>query len=278
MIGLVVPSINEEHISEVVSGVEDQLLEKNYSLLMAQSRGRVDREINVLKRMLDQRVDGLIVCPATRLTNYYEMFETIQGYNTPLVLIDRYPPVAPLLQVPLVVSDDRMGGMIATQHLLDQGHQRILFIAGPTGASSAEERFEGYRKAMTAAGCGNVDEFVFAAGFDIASGRTAALQALQEGVNFTAVFAVNDLVAIGVAEVLLKQGLRIPEDVSIVGYGDLKVGEVFKVPLTTVHQPKIELGQAAVKILCELIETKKSEMRRLPVQLIIRESTAPKGK
>ncbi|MDX2226807.1 MAG: substrate-binding domain-containing protein, partial [Verrucomicrobiae bacterium] len=116
-------------------------------------------------------------------------------------------------------------------------------------------------------------------GFDMVGGEKAALQVIQEKIHFTAIFAVNDLVAIGASEVLIRQGLRVPEDVSVVGYGDLSVGRYYRVPLTTVHQPTADLGVGAVRAVWELLEKIRPETRRLPVDLVIRRSSvAPGGK
>lgn len=272
-IGVVVPSLSDEHIAEIISEVSKLVSEKNFKVILEQSFSRAESETMAVRRLIDARVDGIILCSCPRMSRYHDIFELAAQSATPLVLIDRYPPNAPRMNISFVVTDDRSGGLIATSHLLEKGHKKILFLSGPTGVSSAEERKEGYRKAVIESGCKDVDSLIFSAGFDIAAGKTAMLQALNEGVEFTAVFAVNDLVAIGACEVLRAQNMRVPEEISVIGYGDLRVGEYYKIPISTIHQPRQELAQIAVSQLWDAIEKKPVQIRRLPVQLITRTST-----
>ena len=138
----------------------------------------------------------------------------------------------------------------------------------------AHERFEGYRRAHREAGLEVDDKLVFAAGSTLEDGTKAALQMLNENCNATAVQAVNDLVAIGCGTTLLGQGLKIPGDISIAGFGNILLADHFRVPLTTVRQPKYRLGIAAVEMMMQLIKGEKVQTRRLPGELLERESTA----
>jgi len=163
----------------------------------------------------------------------------------------------------------------ATQHLLQLGHKRIAYFTGPPVTPWAHDRFEGYRRALREAGLEVDDKLVFQAGSTIEDGTNAALQMLNEGCDATAVQAVSDLVAIGCANALLSQGLKIPEDVSVVGFGNILTAEYFRVPLTTIRQPKHRLGTAAVDTMMTLIRGEKVSSKRLPAELINRKSTAP---
>ena len=161
-----------------------------------------------------------------------------------------------------------------TRHLIDLGHKKIAYFTGPPAAPWAHERFEGYRRAHREAGLEVDDKLVFAAGSTLEDGTKAALQMLNEGCQPTAVQAVSDPVAIGCAETLLQQGLKIPGDISIAGYGNILAAEFYRVPLTTVSQPKHRLGLAAVELMMSLIRGERAISRRLPAELVLRQSTA----
>jgi DNA-binding LacI/PurR family transcriptional regulator len=160
--------------------------------------------------------------------------------------------------------------------LLELGHRDILFLAGPNGSSSSAGRFSGYQRALAAAGVAYSDERVFLADKDIDSGHKAMSQALSEKAAFSAVVAFNDSVAIGAAEALAQQGFCVPEDVSIVGFGDGVLATYYRVPLTTVRVPQTEMGETAVRLALDLQKGKAVQPRSLPVEIIVRESTRKK--
>jgi LacI family transcriptional regulator len=172
-----------------------------------------------------------------------------------------------------VETDDLAAGQAVTQHLLKLGHKRIAFLAGPVAAPWTQERFEGYRRALREAGLDVDDKLVFQAGRTIEDGAKAAVQMIAESCDATAIQAVNDLVAVGCGDALLKQGLRIPQDVSLAGFGNTTVAEYFRVPLTTTRQPKYRLGQAAMDTMMQLMRGRRAEGKRLPADLIARAST-----
>jgi LacI family transcriptional regulator len=174
-----------------------------------------------------------------------------------------------------VETDEQVASHTATQHLLKLGHKRIAYLTGPSTAPWAHDRFEGYRRALREAGLDVDDKLVFQAGGTIADGTKATQQMLNEACDATAVQTVNDLVAIGCADALLAKGLRIPEDISLVGFGNILTAEYFRVPLTTIRQPKHRLGMAAVEAMMNLLKGQRTEMKRLPAELIERKSTAP---
>jgi DNA-binding LacI/PurR family transcriptional regulator len=174
-----------------------------------------------------------------------------------------------------VETDDIAASYAAAKHLLELGHKRIAFFAGPPAAPTSHERLEGHRRALREAGLEPDDKLIFNAGATIEEGEKAALQMLQEAPGATAVQAVNDLVAIGAAEVFLGQGLKIPQDLSLVGFGNILVSEHFRVPLTTIRQPKLRLGAAAMDSMLKLLGGTPPASKRLGAEIVIRQSTAP---
>jgi LacI family transcriptional regulator len=165
-----------------------------------------------------------------------------------------------------------------TRHLLELGHRQIAFLSGPVGSPWAQERLEGYRRALREAQIEQDDRLVFNAGSTMEEGEKAALQMLNESASMTALQAANDLVAMGAANVFLNQGFKIPEDLSVAGFGNLLMSEHYRVPLTTVRQPKLRLGAAAMESMQKLLRGERPQLKRLSADLIIRASTsAPKA-
>ncbi len=211
--------------------------------------------------------------PASAVFFPARIYQEITVRKTPTVLLG--PPATFCKSFPSVEIEELIASHNATQHLLKLGHKRIAYLTGPPAAPWAHERFEGYRRALREAGLDVDDKMVFQAGSTIEDGTNAALQMLNESCNATAVQAVSDLVAIGCANALLSQGLKIPKDISLVGFGNILTAEHFRVPLTTIRQPKFRLGITAVETMMSLIRGERAQPKRLPAELIERESTAP---
>jgi DNA-binding LacI/PurR family transcriptional regulator len=278
LVGIVVPQINHTYYSHLIWGAERQADAIDMQVLLAASLDRAENEIREVQKLIARQVEALLLVPAVRWQHRLATLELIRASGIPAVLLDAYPAGAENFpNVSWVVGDDARGGQIATEHLLDLGHRDILFLAGPNGSSSSAARFSGYQRALATAGVAYSDERVFLADKDIESGCKAMSQALSEKAAFTALVAFNDSVAIGAAEVLAQQGFRVPEDVSIVGFGDGVLATYYRVPLTTVHVPQTEMGEAAVRLALEMQRGKPVEPRTLPVEIIVRQSTAKKA-
>jgi DNA-binding LacI/PurR family transcriptional regulator len=275
LIGLVVPQINHTYYSHLVWGAERQAEALDLQLLLGSSLDRAENEMREVQKLIARQVEALLLVPAVRWQHRLATLELLRASGIPTVLLDAYPAGAEKFSsVSWVVSDDARGGQLATEHLLELGHREILFLAGPNGSSSSAGRFSGHQRALAAAGVAYSDERVFLADKDIDSGRKAISQALSEKVAFSAIVAFNDSVAIGAAEALAQQGFRVPEDVSIVGFGDGLLATYYRVPLTTVRVPQTEIGETAVRLALELQKGKTVQPRSLPVEIIVRASTA----
>jgi DNA-binding LacI/PurR family transcriptional regulator len=271
--GLVISAVTNPVFARVVMAIEEQSHELGYEVILGQSLNIPEREQSVIRRLLSRRVDGLFITPVYRLDPVAPIYDELLKRATPTVVMGHRAPFCE--KFANVETDDISASMAATQHLLELGHRRIAFFAGPAVAPSSLERFEGYRRALREAGIEPDDRLVFHAGSTIDEGEKAALQMLQEAPGVTAVQAVNDLVAIGAANVFLSQGLRIPEDLSLVGFGNVLISEHFRVPLTTVRQPKLRLGTAAMDSMLKLLKGQLPGSKRLPAEIVIRQSTAP---
>jgi LacI family transcriptional regulator len=272
LFGLVIPSITDPIFSRILFAIEDRAHELGYDILLAHTLNQSEREELCIRRLLARRVDGLFISPVYRFSSEARIYQEIQARKTPVVLLG--PPALFCKQFPGAEVDELSASYNVTQHLLKLGHRRIAYLTGPQVAPWAHERFEGYRRALRESNLDVDDRLVFQAGGTIDDGTKAALQMLNEVCDATAVQAVNDLVAIGCAATLLAQGLKIPEDISVAGFGNILLTEHFRVPLTTVRQPKLRLGVAAMEMMMQLLRGERPQTRRLPAELLARESTA----
>ena len=273
LLGLVIPSTLNPIYARIVSAIEERTHDFGYDLLIAQTQNKSEREDACLRRLLARRVDGLLITPVYRFEAEARIYHEIAVRKIPTVLLG--PPAPFCKNFPGIETQELEASYRATKHLLELGHQKIAYLTGPPAAPWAHERFEGYRRALRDAGLQPDDKLVFQAGSTIEDGANATLQMVNEGCQPTAVQAVSDLVAIGCAETLLQQGLKIPEDISLVGFGNILAAEYFRVPLTTVRQPKHRLGVAAVEALIKLIRKEPIELKPLTAELEVRKSSAP---
>jgi DNA-binding LacI/PurR family transcriptional regulator len=273
LFGLVIPSTTNPIYARMVFAIEERAYELGYDVLLAQTMNQPDREEACLRRLLSRRVDGLFLTPVYRFEAEARIYQEIVNRKIPTVLLG---PPAPFCKNFISMEiEEVVASFNVTRHLIELGHKKIAYFTGPTAAPWAHERFEGYRRAHREAGLEVDDKLVFAAGNTLESGAKAALEMLNEGCQPTAIQAVSDPVAIGCAETLLQQGLKIPGDLSLAGFGNILTAEFYRVPLTTVRQPKYRLGIAALEAMVTLIRGEKAVSRRLPAELVVRQSTAP---
>jgi LacI family transcriptional regulator len=271
LFGIVVSTFTSPIFSRVVLAIEERAHELGYDVLIAQSLDIPEREEACVNRFLARRVDGLFIVPAYRIATEARIYQELLARKVPTIVLGHTVPFCN--QFVNVESDDMTGSYLATQHLLHLGHKRIAFFSGPPATPWTQERFEGYRKALREAGLDVDDKLVFQAGRSIEDGAKAALQMINEASDATAVQTVNDMLAIGCAETLLKQGLKIPGDISVVGFGNILMSQHFSVPLTTSRQPKYRLGSAAVEAMQQLLKGKRPDSKRLAAELMIRASS-----
>jgi len=273
LFGLVIPSTTNPIYARMVFAIEERAYELGYDVLLAQTMNQPEREEACLRRLLSRRVDGLFLTPVYRFEAEARIYQEIVNRKIPTVLLG---PPAPFCKNFISMEiEEVVASFNVTRHLIELGHKKIAYFTGPTAAPWAHERFEGYRRAHREAGLEVDDKLVFAAGNTLESGAKAALEMLNEGCQPTAIQTVSDPVAIGCAETLLQQGLKIPGDLSLAGFGNILTAEFYRVPLTTVRQPKYRLGIAALEAMVTLIRGEKAVSRRLPAELVVRQSTAP---
>jgi DNA-binding LacI/PurR family transcriptional regulator len=232
-IGVVAEDVSDHFFARMVAGAEAEARRRGYFLMIG-SVEPDDDEAGYLRLMLERRVEGLIVARPTA-----SLSPDARSAGVPLVTVGSSLETG----VPLVDVDNRQGGYDATRHLLDHGHRRIATIVGPAGWPSAAARLEGYRDALREAGAEELVER--ASGWGLENGVAGATRLLDRGADFTALFAHSDLIALGAIRRLREAGLRVPDDVSVVGYDDLPIADYVEPALTTVHQPMREVGAVA---------------------------------
>ncbi len=273
LLGVLIPTVTDPIHARMLLALEELTRAGGYDLLLAHTLRQPEVEEACIRRLLGRRVEGLFLLPVYRLAPEAPIYRALKQRATKVVLVGHPAPFC--ADLPSVAVDDLHASETMTRHLLALGHRRIAFLAGAPTSPAARERLEGYRRALREAGVEADDRLVFSAGTEIEDGAQAALRMIDEGVHPTAVQADSDLVAIGAANVLLGQGLRVPADISIAGFGNILTSEHFRVPLTTMRQPKYRLGVAAMELMQALLRGEKVENRRLPAELAIRASTGP---
>jgi DNA-binding LacI/PurR family transcriptional regulator len=272
LLGVVISSITNPAFARVLLAIEERAHELGFDIILTQTLNREEREEACIQRLLARRVDGIFISPVYRLKPDAPIYQALQARKIPVVILGHAAPFC--RQFASVETDDILASHAATQHLLQLGHRNIAFFAGPHAAPWAQERFEGYRRALREAGMEVNDHLIFQAGNSIEDGAKAALQFMNEAANATAIQAANDLVAIGCANAFLDQGIKIPQDLSVVGFGNILTSEYFRVPLTTIRQPKFRLGSAAMDTMLKLLRGERSEAKRLRAEIVVRASTA----
>lgn len=272
-IGVVVTTVADPFISEVVAGVEDIAHRRGYAVFLANSNAEPEREIGVVRSFHDRRVDGVLVM-ASRVGSLY--LPLLEELNVPIVLLDNQGPGEFAHSIGI---DDLGGGQMAVRHLVELGHRRIAYIGDRHGLQSDEDRNAGYRAELARAGIRLSAELTVHGDGKAEGGKLAmeSLLALQHPP--TGVFCYNDMTAMGALRTLHAAGYRLPQQMSVVGFDDLPIAPYLEPPLTTVRQPKAEMGRMAAGRLLDLLNTCEAAVRgtgtsvRVPGELIVRDST-----
>ncbi len=269
-IGVVVTTIADPFIAEVVSGIEEVANDHGYSVFLANSNADPDREIKVVHSFHERRVDGILVT-ASRVGALY--IGHLSEMKVPIVLINNQHPGE---FVHSVMIDNVTASRMATEHLIQLGHRRIAYIGDQFGYQSDTERFAGYRQALERAGLTFQPELIVHGDGKPEGGMRAMEHLLRLSPLPTAVFCYNDMTALGALRVARMRGLRVPADISLVGFDDLFIASYTEPPLTTIRQPKRQMGQRAMELLLQLLRGEDSQQTIwMQGELIVRNSTAP---
>lgn len=270
-VGLLVPDITNPFFSDIARGVGAIADKIGVGVILCNTDGRIDREVNYVRLMRRKRVDGLLLCSTTIEAPY---LRELALSRIPFILVSR---LSSQRDVPYVITDDHAGAKLAVEHLVDLGHRHIGFIGGPENVQASRDRMEAYLNVLRNNGLATRPDWKCYAGFTQAAGRKAAQRMLSLSDRPTAIFAANDVTALGVLEVAEGLGLRIPADLSLVGYDDISYASLPRIQLTTVAQPAVEMGQIAANWLFEALANPgiPKLQRILTPRLVVRSTTAP---
>jgi LacI family transcriptional regulator len=272
-IGLVVLDVSNPFFTEVARGAEAAASERGYSVILCNSDNSPSKEANYLRVLEEQRVAGILIVP---VLDPMISTEGLRQRGISLVLLDRLSQDANVCSVSV---DDVYGGELAGRHLLERGHRRIGYIHGPFTATQYADRLSGLRQAVVGAGL-DPDAVIVSlpADTDNAQAGEACIEPflrLQD--RPTAIFCGNDYLALGVIYALSRAQVQVPRDVALIGYDDIDLAPMFAVPLTTIRQPKYDLGYAATSLLLDEIEENSAHQHQQIVfrpELVVRDSTS----
>jgi LacI family transcriptional regulator len=272
MIGLVVLDVRNPFFTDLAAGVEAAAAARGLSVILCNSAEDRGRESHLLSLLEENRAYGILITPVQNAT---PAIEAIRRRGTAIVLVDRG---SGRRQCSVSVND-QVGGELALAHLAGLGHERIGFVGGPVSINQVSDRLAGARKVLPAAGLASRALTVIETpGLNVAAGLQAGarIAGLPPADRPTAVFCANDLLALGVLQEMTRRRLRVPEDIAIVGYDDIDFAAAAAVPLTSLRQPRSQLGRAATKLLIEEVTAPGDHQHRQVVfepELVVRQST-----
>lgn len=268
-IGMLVTTSTNPFFGEVVKGVERSCYHKGYSLILCNTEGDNERMRQSINTLLQKRVDGLIL-----------MCSSLEGER--IDVFERYPdiPVVVMDWGPMLFTSDKIqdnslrGGYLAAKYLIDCGHTEIGCITGPLIKHQAQMRYEGYKRAMNEAGLEFNANWIIESDFECEGGYQAFMKMAQRGTLPSSIFVSNDMMAMGVINAANELNIKVPEQISIIGYDDIHIAKFMSPSLTTIHQPKYRLGQAAVETLVRRLDDKSNEAQvvQLEPALVVRNS------
>jgi LacI family transcriptional regulator len=275
VIGVLAPDLGTGYIGEILHGIDAELALHHFDLMLFTTHRTAIKEANYVANMVQGMVDGLLVILPRNPADYTG---TLTSRNFPFVLIDHQGTGNPC---PAVGATNWQGGYNATEYLIKHGHKRIGFITGSMDLGAAIDRLEGYKSALRVHHLPVDPRLIYEGTFFQPDGYAGGSALLDLENPPTAIFASNDVMAMGAMDAIRGRGLRVPEDISIIGFDDIPQAAMVRPALTTVRQPLEEMGRLATQMLIDQLKNPEKEIGRieLPTQLIVRDSTlSPKDR
>jgi DNA-binding LacI/PurR family transcriptional regulator len=269
-LGLLVPDVSNPFFAEIARAIEDQGHQLGYSVVMCNTDNKDEKVERYISLLLQKSVDGIII--ATGIEKK-EILEQLLAKGLPIVLIARE---LPLIAVDTVVVDDYVGGCLAASHLLQIGHKEIAILAESQKVSSSRERIRGFRQTMSDAGLTLNEQWLRVCDYKVEDGKNKALELLHEDHRPTAIFACNDMLAVGVLQAAKEMKMIVPNELSIISFDNTILSSVTNPPLTTIAQPMEQMGKHAVNLIVENIKEGNQLKQRIVLrpEFILRESTS----
>ena len=275
-IGIIVPLINRHFFSSVISGIEEIAYSRGFAVTISQSNDKLEKECKIAQTLFANRVDGIILSIGME-TNSYDHLKLFSERNIPMVFFDR---IIDEIDAHKIVVDDFGGGFKATRHLIDQGAKNIAHIGGPLHLKIYENRQKGYCDALKEAGLKVNNTLIVNNSLSREEGTMAIGELMQNEIKPDAVFCANDTTALSVIIYLKANGIKIPEEIAVVGFSNEPFSEVVTPSISTVKQPGFLMGQKAAQLIIQQIlhdnENPVFQTIVMPTELIIRESSQKK--
>ena len=270
-LGMMIPNNSNPYFAEIIQGIEDASFQLGYNIILCNSYDDPKKQAAYIRVLMEKRIDGLILVSSG---SDEELTQLLADEAIPKVLVDREVSG---VAADFIEADHEQGGYDATKYLLQLGHRRIACVAGPDTLLTSGGRVDGYRKALAEAGIGFRRDYLIHSDFTSHGGFNAFQQLLALPEKPTAIFASNDLMAIGGICAANEAGVRIPQDLSVIGYDDIALASFSTPPLTTIAQPKHAIGEMTAQILANRIAHPEQALRRelLKSTLVVRQSTGP---
>jgi len=268
-IGVVVSNLFNPFFNPVIHGIDEKLREKGYNIIICNSDGDYRREEEAIATLIQKRVDGVVVTPVGKRSLNISYLQ--KARVTFVLMMSHFKAT----DTDYVGFDDKIGAFLATQHLIEKRHKRILYLGGPPYFSLARDRVHGHKKALVAHGIKVNQKLLKAVSPKLEGGYRVVKKILSEGLDFTAIATFNDYLALGAMKAIFERNLKIPDDIAIVGYDDIEFASLSIVPLTTIRLPKYLLGSKTAGVLLTKMTKKgtKSQHILLKPQLVVRDST-----
>ncbi|MFK8049882.1 MAG: LacI family DNA-binding transcriptional regulator [Halioglobus sp.] len=270
---VLVPDITNSFFANIIQGIEEVARSNNYRILLGDMQNDPANALAYGELCAQRQADGLISLCRTIPFEYSKSRKTVDPKWPPLVMACEYDDV---IAVPGVGIDNEAAALDGVRYLAKQGHRRIAFINGPADSPLCRDRLKGYRKGMAELGRRAVADLIFHGDFTLDSGAQVARQMCSGKILPTALFAANDAMAIGALQVIKRGGVSVPKDISIVGFDDVKFSAYCDPPLTTIRQPRREIGALSMQMMLDQLEGEAARGKRiqLPYELIVRDSVA----
>lgn len=270
MIGVVVPDVSNFFYPKLIRGITDCMDTKGYSVIVANSDYDPEREAKQLLSMIDKRVDGILLCSGVSNKEFLSRF---RKYHVPTGLVGRTFDSS--LSDVSISGDNVRGAVKSAEYLIRSGNRRIVYVEGNPDISGSRQRMEGYRKAHEEAGLPVREELTLHGEYSIDFGRRAAARLLEEKTEFDAIMTGSDLIAIGIVSQLLRSGVRVPEDVEVVGFDDIELASVIDPPLSTISKPHYDMAWHIADQLLKVIGGEPVPLSHTVVepQLVLRATT-----
>jgi LacI family transcriptional regulator len=268
-LGMMIPNNSNPYFAELIQGIEDECFKLGYNIILCNSYDDPRKQVAYIRVLMEKRIDGLILVSSG---SDPELTQLLADEAIPKVLVDRELTG---VTADFIESDHEQGGFQATQYLLQLGHTNIACVTGPANLLSSSDRVTGYRRALQQAGVAFNPDFLVHSDFTSQGGFTAFQQLLTLATRPTAIFATNDLMAIGGICAANQLHISVPEQLSVLGYDDIALASFSTPPLTTIAQPKYQIGVLTAQVLVNRILHQNTSLRRelLQTQLVVRDST-----